>query len=195
MLPTSTFAWQASRRSLRILRTCAWYGVITPMFLASVGSRWAAPACPGSTAPASSATAASWSSTSSGPRSRTSSGCVTGTFPSPIQELYRYLIILQRDQPTLWDAFVNAYVRTAIEVRSSVIFTFMDNVVYSRILMPKRGRSQRSGFEPSSTTGAADVRQRCQRVLVKFTLHISASGHRERRRHLGTFGRLKCQDN
>ena len=42
--------------------------------------------------------------------------------------------MLQRDQSTLWDAFVNPHVRTAIEVRSSVISTFVDNnVVYSRI--------------------------------------------------------------
>ena len=63
-------------------------------------------------------------------------GIITENIASPVQQVYCDLIVLQRDQLTLWDAFVNAYVRTAVEVRSAVIFTFMDNnTVYTWILM------------------------------------------------------------
>lgn len=37
-------------------------------------------------------------------------GIITENIASPVQQVYRDLIVLQRDQPTLWDAFVNAYV-------------------------------------------------------------------------------------
>ena len=105
-------------------------------------------------------------------------GIITENIASPVQQVYRDLIVLQRDQPTLWDAFVNAYVRTAVEVRSAVIFTFMDhNTVYTRILMHDTPRATAWGIPGRCVARCAD----------SYDVHV------EKKRSHGLWYKISCR--
>ncbi|KAI0681696.1 hypothetical protein C8T65DRAFT_704012 [Cerioporus squamosus] len=102
-------------------------------------------------------------------------GLIGETVCLPVQEVYLELVIKQRARPSLWDAFVDAYSRTAKDTPTNAVFTFRSgDSVESRVLMYNHVKKRAWGL-------LVKCPHRCTDEFVEA----------EKRRQGGTY-RLRC---